>query len=161
MKTRTQGAKHMAALNEVDSQLITSVANKMNLQVHDVISESRRKEIVDAKKVLSLLFYNRGYTFVRIADIIRVTQMNHTSVINLLKKAKFHYTTEEDFAKVVDEIMILDDIKRRHTSNNSDMKSEIAQLKKNIIEIQNLTKMALSNMENLGIWDFEKEAKNL
>lgn len=159
MTQKTQAEKHMASLNESDAELIKSVANRMNLVVEDVISLSRKEEFVNARKVLSLIFYNRGYTLVRIADIIRVKTMNHTSIVNLLKKAKYHYATELNFSQIVDDELSKDDIKRRQ-STNSEYKSEIEDLKKNVMQMNNLTKLILNNMQNLGIWEYVKEAQN-
>ena len=102
-KASTQ--KHLEKLIPSEVEIFISVSNRMKIGLDEIFQVSRKREIVNARKVLSMVFYSKEYTLKKIASIIRIKEMNHTSIINLLRKAKNHYKLEPKFAEIVDSFL--------------------------------------------------------
>jgi len=86
---------HIMNLSKKDLDVIATCANLYNVDIYDVFSRNRKKELVNARKMASYYFYNvYNYSLRKIGDRISIYPQNHVTVRNAVIKFKNHLQTE-------------------------------------------------------------------
>lgn len=78
-------------------QMLEIVCDKTGMTVFDVLSKSRKRECVDARKYLLLLSQEEkiGITTLGLAELIQ--KRSHSAVVHAIKKAKIFIETDKHF----------------------------------------------------------------
>jgi len=83
-------------------EILRIIAEENSVNVEDILTRSRKKELVNARHTYSsILKRYYGYTYVRIADIMK---KDHTTIIHSVDTFRTRYINEEDYRHIAHKI---------------------------------------------------------
>lgn len=87
---------HIMNLPQKDLDIIATCANLYNVDIYDVFSRNRKRELVNARKMASYYFYNvYNYSLRKIGEKLSIYPQNHVTVRNAVIKFESHLKHED------------------------------------------------------------------
>jgi chromosomal replication initiation ATPase DnaA len=98
---------HIKKLNGYEYTLLNNVCEHTKVSFNNLVSQIRKNEFVNARKIAVYFLIRKGYTLENAGKVISIIPKDHTSVLHLNGKAHDHYKFEPHFKSIVDNINVM------------------------------------------------------